>query len=94
MKEKASPFLKSISKSDFIKKQYFISENEKSQLYNDPLMEEKHEVVKGLIHKYKNTVDGYDYFMKSGVIKSLASSKLQAMINYYIFKHLNNGIFL
>jgi hypothetical protein len=48
--------------------------------------------VQDFIDKYKNTVDGYDYFMKSGVIKSLASSKLQAMINYYIFKHLNNGI--
>jgi lysine 2,3-aminomutase len=54
MKEKISPFLKSISDSKYIRMQYYISEHENNQSYNDPLMEEEHEVVKGLIHKYGN----------------------------------------
>src|SRR6185295_17895602 len=55
MKEKISPFIKQNSSSPFIRSQYFISEHEiPGATYNDPLMEEKHEVVKGLIHKYRN----------------------------------------
>jgi lysine 2,3-aminomutase len=56
MKEKITPFLKSIIDSEFIKKQYVISdiENNVTVDYNDPLMEDSHETVKGLVHKYKN----------------------------------------
>lgn len=54
MKEKITPFLKKLSKSEAIRKQYFKPENEANFEYNDPLMEEKHEMVKGLVHKYPN----------------------------------------
>jgi lysine 2,3-aminomutase len=54
MKEKISPFLKSISESKAIQAQYVKSPCETAENYNDPLMEEKHEVVKGLVHKYDN----------------------------------------
>jgi lysine 2,3-aminomutase len=53
MREKVSPFLKTID-SEFIRKQYLVSEHEIPVEYSDPLMEDKHEVVKGLIHKYPN----------------------------------------
>lgn len=54
MKEKISPFLKSISESKAIQAQYVKSPCETAENYNDPLMEDKHEVVKGLVHKYDN----------------------------------------
>ncbi len=54
MKEKISPFLKSIITSKAIQAQYIKSSCETDENYNDPLMEEKHEVVKGLVHKYHN----------------------------------------
>lgn len=54
MKEKITPFLKKLSESEAIRKQYFKLENEPNFEYNDPLMEEKHEMVKGLVHKYPN----------------------------------------
>lgn len=56
MKEKITPFLKQLLFSEAIRKQYLINENPiiENVSYNDPLMEENHEVVKGLVHKYKN----------------------------------------
>jgi lysine 2,3-aminomutase len=56
MNEKITPFLKKLIEIDAIKKQYLIEKNDDySNLnYNDPLMEDSHEMVKGLIHKYKN----------------------------------------
>ncbi len=55
MKEKVSPFLKRLSENPAIRQQYYISGFESADvIYNDPLMEEKHEVVKGLVHKYPN----------------------------------------
>lgn len=56
MREKITPFLKKYLAHDSIKNQYQISalENLENATYNDPLMEDSHEVVKGLIHKYKN----------------------------------------
>lgn len=53
MREKVSPFLKNID-SEAIRRQYFINGTETPAAYSDPLMEDKHEVVKGLIHKYTN----------------------------------------
>jgi lysine 2,3-aminomutase len=54
MKEKVSPFLKRLSDRPSIRQQYFISEHEATEAYDDPLMEDSHEVVKGLVHKYTN----------------------------------------
>lgn len=54
MKEKVTPFLKTISEHLAIQKQYYQSSEEIAGEYNDPLMEEAHEVVKGLVHKYEN----------------------------------------
>jgi lysine 2,3-aminomutase len=55
MKEKLTPYLKAISHKESIAKQYLINSTEIGfHDYNDPLMEDAHEVVKGLIHKYKN----------------------------------------
>ena len=54
MKEKVTPFLKTISEHSSIQKQYYKSSEEIAGEYNDPLMEESHEVVKGLVHKYEN----------------------------------------
>lgn len=54
MKEKVTPFLKNISEHSAIQKQYYKSSEEIEENYNDPLMEEAHEVVKGLVHKYEN----------------------------------------
>ncbi|MCC7029970.1 MAG: radical SAM protein [Chitinophagaceae bacterium] len=53
MKEKVSPFLKNID-SESIRRQYYINGTENPSAYSDPLMEDSHEVVKGLIHKYPN----------------------------------------
>ena len=54
MKEKLTPYLKKLAHKESIQKQY-ISESQNSFVdYNDPLQEDAHEVVKGLIHKYKN----------------------------------------
>ena len=53
MKEKVSAFLRGID-SEFIRKQYFVNGYPESDAYSDPLMEDKHEVIKGLIHKYPN----------------------------------------
>jgi lysine 2,3-aminomutase len=55
MKEKVTPFVKSLASNPAIRNQYFIGKTEpKESSYNDPLMEDKHEVVKGLVHKYGN----------------------------------------
>ncbi len=56
MKEKLTPYLRKMLGENSIRKQYLVSENPISLLesYNDPLMEDSHEVVKGLIHKYTN----------------------------------------
>lgn len=54
MKEKLTPYLKQKIDSHAISIQYIDSNNDNNIEYNDPLMEDKHEVVKGLIHKYKN----------------------------------------
>lgn len=56
MKEKTTPFLKNLLHIEAIRMQYVISENPilEDVSYNDPLMEDSHEVVKGLVHKYKN----------------------------------------
>src|SRR6478609_5787335 len=56
MNEKTTPFLRNLLDSEFIKRQYIISETEHSNTskYNDPLMEDSHEAVKGLVHKYQN----------------------------------------
>ncbi len=55
MKEKVTPYLKGLAHADAIKRQYYVSADEPlNEPYNDPLLEDKHEVVKGLIHKYAN----------------------------------------
>ena len=55
MKEKISPFLRSMLTVPGIQAQYLITKNEPPHpAYNDPLMEDKHEVIKGLVNKYKN----------------------------------------
>ncbi|MFC6268385.1 KamA family radical SAM protein [Frigoriflavimonas asaccharolytica] len=56
MREKTTPFLRNLLENTSISKQYLIAEQPEDieNNYNDPLMEDKHEVVKGLIHKYKN----------------------------------------
>ncbi len=56
MREKITPYLRSIAVSTSIANQYNISESEPftDDTYNDPLHEDDHEVVKGLVHKYSN----------------------------------------
>lgn len=56
MKEKITSFLRNLLDSEYFNKQYIISEAESINMleYNDPLMEDTHEVAKGLVHKYKN----------------------------------------
>ncbi len=56
MKEKLTPYLKRLTGSLSISGQYCINKNEPltATVYNDPLHEEEHEVVKGLVHKYTN----------------------------------------
>jgi len=57
LKEKVTPYLKNLSTDPQIKLQYYISEYESQYdngSYDDPLMEDKHEAVKGLVHKYDN----------------------------------------
>lgn len=55
MKEKLTTYLKKLSHKESIAKQYFIKPEEVDfQNYNDPLMEDTHEMVKGLVHKYEN----------------------------------------
>jgi len=53
MTEKISPYLKSLLHLPSIRLQYIDeTKNATTVNYNDPLMEDSHEVVKGLIHKY------------------------------------------
>ena len=55
MKEKITPFIKTLAGKAAIERQYYVSASEVTgNLYSDPLMEDKHEVTKGLVHKYKN----------------------------------------
>lgn len=55
MKEKVTPYLKGLAHADAIRRQYYASADEPTdEPYNDPLMEDDHEVVKGLVHKYTN----------------------------------------
>lgn len=55
MKEKLTPYLRKLSRLESIQKQYVVQEGAYTgREYNDPLMEDSHEVVKGLIHKYRN----------------------------------------
>jgi lysine 2,3-aminomutase len=55
MKEKITPFLRRLSGSPAIRNQYYTGPEESGAGdYNDPLMEDTHEVVKGLVHKYRN----------------------------------------
>lgn len=55
MKEKVTPFLRRLSGIPALRNQYYMSAEESGAGdYNDPLMEDAHEVVKGLVHKYRN----------------------------------------
>lgn len=56
MKQKVTPYLEKLScGSNAISRQYHTGDNDTArQPYNDPLMEDTHEVVKGLVHKYDN----------------------------------------
>jgi len=55
MKEKMTPYLKKMMDDEFIALQYQKRTFELDyEDYNDPLMEDSHEMVKGLIHKYPN----------------------------------------
>lgn len=55
MKEKITPYLKTLLQHSSIAKQYVKEDSPNTDCQpNDPLMEDKHEVVKGLIHKYTN----------------------------------------
>lgn len=56
MREKLTKYLKELSANKNIGKQYLVEEYsiQDGHVYTDPLMEDDHEVVKGLIHKYKN----------------------------------------
>lgn len=55
MREKITPYLRKRLNDKFIAKQYLKSPVENNfENYNDPLMEDHHEVVKGLVHKYPN----------------------------------------
>jgi lysine 2,3-aminomutase len=56
MKEKVTPYIKELLGYEAIKAQYAVSGCEPANggAYTDPLMEDSHEVVKGLVHKYPN----------------------------------------
>lgn len=55
MKEKLTAYLRSLSHIPGIANQYILHPEEQlTKEYSDPLMEDSHEKVKGLIHKYKN----------------------------------------
>lgn len=54
MKQKLTPYLRSKLDSPSISKQYLVSDSSHATDYSDPLQEDSHEVVKGLIHKYTN----------------------------------------
>lgn len=56
MREKLTKYLKELSANKNIGRQYLIEEHsiQDGHVYTDPLMEDSHEVVKGLIHKYEN----------------------------------------
>lgn len=56
MREKLTKYLKELSTNQNIGRQYLVEEYsmQDGHVYTDPLMEDSHEVVKGLIHKYKN----------------------------------------
>lgn len=55
MKEKLTPFLKNLAQNNpAIAKQYYAEDELQDLSYNDPLIEDGHEVVKGLVHKYTN----------------------------------------
>lgn len=54
MKEKITPYLKKLADEKAIQLQYWKDKTENDLLFNDPLMEEQHEVVRGLVHKYPN----------------------------------------
>lgn len=55
MREKLTPYLSKLSHKSGISKQYSHNIKEKNfGHFNDPLMEDAHEMVKGLVHKYKN----------------------------------------
>lgn len=53
MKEKLTPHLRSLLQHESVRLQYEKHPDE-PELFNDPLEEEKHERVKGLVHKYPN----------------------------------------
>jgi lysine 2,3-aminomutase len=57
MKEKLTPYLKNLSGLPAIAAQYLATTAEPNACdleYDDPLLEDEHEVVKGLVHKYPN----------------------------------------
>lgn len=54
MREKITPYLKNLIALPGIAEQYQVNTNQIQNNYNDPLMEDEYEIVKGLIHKYKN----------------------------------------
>jgi lysine 2,3-aminomutase len=55
MREKLTPYLKKLAHHPGIERQYVMQESGGHQTsYNDPLLEDEHEVVKGLVHKYPN----------------------------------------
>lgn len=54
MKEKITPYLKKLADEKAIQLQYWKDKTENDLQFNDPLMEEQHEVVRGLVHKYPN----------------------------------------
>jgi len=54
MKEKITPYLNNLISLPGIAEQYNANTLKPQEIYNDPLMEDEHEVVKGLVHKYKN----------------------------------------
>lgn len=53
MKEKITPHLRSLLPYTEIERQY-VKRDACEAVYSDPLMEDAHEVVKGLVHKYDN----------------------------------------
>ncbi len=56
MKEKLTPYLRAMQHLPAISRQYCVADAERDYNadYNDPLMEDAHEAVKGLVHKYSN----------------------------------------
>lgn len=57
MKEKLTPYLRTLQHDAAIGRQYLAgneADGQANTLYNDPLGEDSHEVVKGLAHKYPN----------------------------------------